>query len=73
MKTYNALSKSFTDEIKTIMGVGKSIDDAFIEVKLDITRSIDINATGIMILNFTLIFLKFINFLLSNHNIFILQ
>ena len=36
MKTYNALSKSFTDEVKTIMGGGKSIDDAFIEVKLDI-------------------------------------
>ena len=34
MKTYNALSKSFTDEVKTIMeGGGKSIDDAFIEVK----------------------------------------
>ena len=73
MKTYNALSKPFTDEVKTIMGLGKSIDEAFIEVKLDITRSIDINATGIMILNFTLIFLKFINFLLSNHNIFIIQ
>ena len=33
MKTYNALSKSFTDEIKTIMGVGKSIDEAFEDVK----------------------------------------
>ena len=34
MKTYNALSKSFTDEVKTQMGGGKSIDDAFEEVKL---------------------------------------
>ena len=33
MKTYNALSKSFTDEVKTIMGGGKSIDDAFEDVK----------------------------------------
>ena len=33
MKTYNALSKSFTDEVKTIMGEGKSIDEAFEDVK----------------------------------------
>ena len=33
MKTYNALSKSFTDEVKIIMGEGKSIDDAFEDVK----------------------------------------
>ena len=33
MKTYNALSKPFTDEVKTIMGVGKSIDEAFEDVK----------------------------------------
>ena len=36
MKTYNALSKSFTDEVKTIMGEGKTIDEAFKLVKLDI-------------------------------------
>ena len=33
MKTYNALSKSFTDEVKTQMGGGKSIDAAFELVK----------------------------------------
>ena len=33
MKTYNALSKSFTDEVKTIMGEGKTIDEAFEDVK----------------------------------------
>ena len=36
METYNALSKSFTDEVKTIMGSGKSIDEAFKEVKKEI-------------------------------------
>ena len=36
MKTYNTLSKSFTDEVKTIIEEGKSIDDAFKLVKLDI-------------------------------------
>ena len=36
MKTYNALSKSFTDEVKAQMGGGKSIDEAFKLVKLDI-------------------------------------
>ena len=40
MKTYNALSKSFTDEVKTIMGEGKTIDDAFEDVK---TAIIDYN------------------------------
>ena len=39
MKTYNALSKSFTDEVKIIMGEGKSIDDAFKLVKLDIIHN----------------------------------
>ena len=33
MKTYNALSKSFTDEVKTIIEEGKSIDEAFEDVK----------------------------------------
>ena len=33
MKTYNALSKSFTDEVKAQMGGGKSIDAAFELVK----------------------------------------
>ena len=33
MKTYNALSKSFTDEVKAQMGGGKSIDAAFKSVK----------------------------------------
>ena len=33
MKIYNALSKSFTDEVKAQMGVGKSIDAAFELVK----------------------------------------
>ena len=36
MKTYNALSKSFTDEVKTKMGGGKSIDEAFNEVKSEL-------------------------------------
>ena len=36
MKTYNTLSKTFTDEVKTQMGGGKSIDEAFKLVKLDI-------------------------------------
>ena len=40
MKTYNALSKSFTDEVKTIMGEGKTIDEAFEDVK---TAIIDYN------------------------------
>ena len=34
MKTYNALSKSFTDEVKTKMGGGKSIDVAVEDVKI---------------------------------------
>ena len=34
MKTYNALSKEFTDEVKTKMGGGKSIDVAFEDVKI---------------------------------------
>ena len=37
MKTYNALSKSFTDEVKTIMGEGKTIDEAFREVKKEMS------------------------------------
>ena len=39
MKTYNALSKEFTDEVKTQMGGGKSIDEAFNAVK----NPIDVN------------------------------
>ena len=34
MKTHNALSKSFTDEVKIIMGGGKSIDEAFEDIKI---------------------------------------
>ena len=33
MKIYNALSKPFTDEVKIIIGEGKSIDDASEDVK----------------------------------------
>ena len=33
MKIYNTLSKTFTDEVKTQIGVGKSIDEAFEDVK----------------------------------------
>ena len=33
MKIYNALSKPFTNEVKIIMGEGKSIDEAFEDVK----------------------------------------
>ena len=36
MKTYNALSKSFTDEVKIKMIEGSTIDEAFKLVKLDI-------------------------------------
>ena len=39
MKTYNALSKSFTDEVKAQMGGGLSIDEAFNAIK----NPIDIN------------------------------
>ena len=36
MKTYNALSKSFTDKVKNKMIEGSTIDGAFNEVKSEL-------------------------------------